>query len=105
MGPHICVFKTHVDVFDKWSDEFAAKLQQLAEKHGERAGVQGKRHPGGCLPAHDSESKPGTRTARHNSFPRRGPVQAVCPGPESAQSTPSPVTLQSQWRLCEAQCT
>lgn len=33
VGPHICVFKTHVDVFDKWSDEFATKLQQLAEKH------------------------------------------------------------------------
>ncbi|EFN54301.1 hypothetical protein CHLNCDRAFT_135487 [Chlorella variabilis] len=33
VGPHICVFKTHVDVFDKWSDEYAAQLRQLAGKH------------------------------------------------------------------------
>lgn len=35
VGPHICVFKTHVDVFDTWSDELAAKLRALADKHGE----------------------------------------------------------------------
>ena len=35
VGPHICVFKTHVDVFDKWSPEYATQLQQLADKHGE----------------------------------------------------------------------
>ena len=34
VGPHICVFKTHVDVFDTWSDEYAARLRQLADKHG-----------------------------------------------------------------------
>ncbi len=34
VGPHICVFKTHVDVFDKWSDDFAAQLRTLADKHG-----------------------------------------------------------------------
>jgi uridine monophosphate synthetase len=33
VGPHICVFKTHVDVFDTWSDELAAKLRALADKH------------------------------------------------------------------------
>ena len=34
VGPHICVFKTHVDVFDTWSEELAAKLRLLADKHG-----------------------------------------------------------------------
>lgn len=34
VGPHICVFKTHVDVFDSWSPDTAKKLQALAEKHG-----------------------------------------------------------------------
>ena len=34
-GPHIAVFKTHVDIFDEWSPDIAAKLQKLAEKHGE----------------------------------------------------------------------
>ncbi|PSC71131.1 protoporphyrin IX magnesium chelatase [Micractinium conductrix] len=33
VGPHICVFKTHVDVFESWSADVAARLQQLAEKH------------------------------------------------------------------------
>lgn len=35
VGPHICVLKTHVDVFDQWTEEHAKKLQALAEKHGE----------------------------------------------------------------------
>ena len=34
VGPHICVLKTHVDIFDTWSVEIQHKLQQLAEKHG-----------------------------------------------------------------------
>lgn len=34
-GPHIAVFKTHVDIFDEWSSDIAAQLQRLAEKHGE----------------------------------------------------------------------
>eukprot|EP00955_Chlamydomonas_euryale_P047901 353833-Chlamydomonas_euryale.AAC.2 len=34
VGPHICVFKTHVDIFDKWDDSIAEQLQQLAKKHG-----------------------------------------------------------------------
>jgi len=33
VGPHICVFKTHVDIFDKWDDSIAEQLQQLAKKH------------------------------------------------------------------------
>lgn len=33
-GPHIAVFKTHVDIFDEWSSDIAAQLQKLAEKHG-----------------------------------------------------------------------
>ncbi|GAB4821758.1 hypothetical protein N2152v2_008804 [Parachlorella kessleri] len=33
VGPHICVFKTHVDVFESWGPEVATKLQGLAEKH------------------------------------------------------------------------
>jgi hypothetical protein len=33
-GPHIAVFKTHVDIFDKWDDSIAAQLRQLADKHG-----------------------------------------------------------------------
>ena len=32
-GPHIAVFKTHVDAQDRWSAEDAAKLTALAEKH------------------------------------------------------------------------
>ncbi len=34
VGPHICVLKTHVDVFDTWTPDHAAKLQALAAKHG-----------------------------------------------------------------------
>lgn len=34
VGPHVCVLKTHVDVFDAWTPEHAARLQELAEKHG-----------------------------------------------------------------------
>lgn len=34
VGPHICVFKTHVDVFDSWSPDVAKKLRELADKHG-----------------------------------------------------------------------
>lgn len=33
-GPHIVVFKTHVDIFDKWDESIAAKLQEIAKKHG-----------------------------------------------------------------------
>ncbi|KAI8470633.1 MAG: humps family-domain-containing protein [Monoraphidium minutum] len=33
VGPHICVLKTHVDIFDKWDASIAARLQALAEKH------------------------------------------------------------------------
>lgn len=33
-GPHIAVFKTHVDIFDKWDDGIAAQLRHLADKHG-----------------------------------------------------------------------
>lgn len=34
VGPHICVFKTHVDIFDKWDDAIVQQLQELADKHG-----------------------------------------------------------------------
>lgn len=34
VGPYIAVLKTHVDVFDGWSDEDAKRLRALAEKHG-----------------------------------------------------------------------
>ncbi|KAK9811268.1 hypothetical protein WJX72_000943 [[Myrmecia] bisecta] len=33
VGPHICVFKTHVDIFDRWDDSIAQKLRALADKH------------------------------------------------------------------------
>ena len=33
VGPHVAVLKTHVDVFDTWSDEYSKKLLELAEKH------------------------------------------------------------------------
>jgi len=33
VGPHICVFKTHVDIFDKWDESIVQRLQELAEKH------------------------------------------------------------------------
>lgn len=48
VGPHICVFKTHVDVFDKWSDEYAAQLRQLAGKHGVWRGWAGVGCCAGC---------------------------------------------------------
>ena len=35
VGPHICLFKTHVDIFDHWDTSVAEKLRQLADKHGE----------------------------------------------------------------------
>lgn len=35
VGPFIAVLKTHVDVFDTWTEEHVKKLKQLAEKHGE----------------------------------------------------------------------
>lgn len=37
VGPHICLFKTHVDIFDHWDASVADKLRQLADKHGETA--------------------------------------------------------------------
>jgi orotidine-5'-phosphate decarboxylase len=33
VGPHICVFKTHVDLLDRWDASVAAQLRQLADKH------------------------------------------------------------------------
>ena len=33
VGPHICLFKTHVDIFDHWDASVADKLCQLADKH------------------------------------------------------------------------
>jgi uridine monophosphate synthetase len=35
VGPHVAVLKTHVDVFDTWTEEHARKLLELADKHGE----------------------------------------------------------------------
>eukprot|EP00884_Botryococcus_braunii_P011912 jgi/Botrbrau1/20721/Bobra.0058s0050.1 len=34
VGPHIVVFKTHVDAFDAWDDSIVQQLQALAQKHG-----------------------------------------------------------------------
>ncbi len=34
VGPHVCVLKTHVDIFDQWDDAIVQQLQALAEKHG-----------------------------------------------------------------------
>eukprot|EP00195_Chlamydomonas_chlamydogama_P010315 CAMPEP_0202893194 /NCGR_PEP_ID=MMETSP1392-20130828/2818_1 /ASSEMBLY_ACC=CAM_ASM_000868 /TAXON_ID=225041 /ORGANISM="Chlamydomonas chlamydogama, Strain SAG 11-48b" /LENGTH=516 /DNA_ID=CAMNT_0049577441 /DNA_START=262 /DNA_END=1812 /DNA_ORIENTATION=- len=33
VGPYICVFKTHVDIFDKWDASIANRLQEIAKKH------------------------------------------------------------------------
>ena len=33
VGPHICVLKTHVDIFDAWETGTVRDLQVLAEKH------------------------------------------------------------------------
>lgn len=33
VGPHVCVLKTHVDVFDSWTGDHAKELEQLAQKH------------------------------------------------------------------------
>jgi uridine monophosphate synthetase len=33
VGPHICILKTHVDIFDKWDPTVIAELQKLADKH------------------------------------------------------------------------
>ena len=38
-GPHIAVLKTHVDIFDEWSSNIAAQLQDLAKKHGEASSL------------------------------------------------------------------
>ena len=34
VGPYIAVLKTHVDVFDSWTEGNSKELLQLAEKHG-----------------------------------------------------------------------
>jgi len=34
VGPHVAVLKTHVDVFDTWTEEHARTLRELADKHG-----------------------------------------------------------------------
>ena len=34
VGPHICVLKTHVDLFDSWNDSTVSMLRDLADKHG-----------------------------------------------------------------------
>lgn len=39
VGPHVCVLKTHVDVFDTWTEDHANKLRELADKHGEVLGL------------------------------------------------------------------
>jgi uridine monophosphate synthetase len=33
VGPHVCVLKTHVDIFDKWDASIADKLTALSKKH------------------------------------------------------------------------
>ncbi|GMH35912.1 hypothetical protein BSKO_03780 [Bryopsis sp. KO-2023] len=33
VGPHICVLKTHVDLFDRWDASIAEKLQEIARRH------------------------------------------------------------------------
>ncbi len=33
VGPHICVFKTHIDILDDFSPEVTQRLEQLAEQH------------------------------------------------------------------------
>lgn len=35
VGPHIVVFKTHVDAFDAWDESIVHQLQELAQQHGE----------------------------------------------------------------------
>ena len=37
VGPHICVLKTHVDLFTSWDDSTVAMLRDLANKHGAQA--------------------------------------------------------------------
>lgn len=33
LGPHICVFKTHIDILDEFNDGFVRELQALSDKH------------------------------------------------------------------------
>ena len=39
VGPHVCVLKTHVDVFESWTPDHARRLRELADKHGGWLGV------------------------------------------------------------------
>jgi hypothetical protein len=64
VGPHICVFKTHVDVFDTWTEDHARKLRELADKHGEPG-------QGLALPLPWAQ-------------PRRGALACACSGPRCA---------------------
>lgn len=34
VGPNVVVFKTHVDMFDKWDQSVVDRLNELAKKHG-----------------------------------------------------------------------
>ena len=38
VGPHVCVFKTHVDALDRWTEEDAAALAALAGRLESAAG-------------------------------------------------------------------
>lgn len=68
VGPHICVFKTHVDVFDRWSDEYAARLQALAEKHGGWAAHERGPPTGAAMVLLGRPGKPPTHRAALPAF-------------------------------------
>ena len=49
VGPHICVFKTHVDIFDKWDEAIVLRLQALADKHGALSSCREVEEKHNCL--------------------------------------------------------
>lgn len=71
VGPHVCVLKTHVDVFDSWDMSIAHELEKLAKKHGAKKFGRGQVGTGqvtlgggGQVARSASQVSPGMRSLR-----------------------------------------